>query len=124
MTYARDTRLRQERDRVAWAGETQVLMEAERTGSGQRESETIQFGVVFEGRPFFTWHVELLEGSLVAGDYPVVNAFVTDWDTTELNDRVTLFRGARIATVVTASTSYHLGFMLSFVGTAYKGPLA
>lgn len=112
------TRVRQERDQATWVGETQVLVELSTQGQGELTTP-MDFGVVYPNRPFFTWHVELLSGTLVAGDFPAVSAFVSEW---VLNQKQ-YYTGATVSVRVSASSFYHLGFLFSFVGESFRGPL-
>ena len=113
------SRIRQERDRAAWTGSSQVLIELQTNGVGEITTDEIDFGVVFTKRPFFTWHVELVTGALVAGDFPSVSAFVTDWS---INSKG-YYVGAIVSVRVSSVTQYNLGFMLSFVGESFRGPV-
>lgn len=112
------TRTRQERDQATWVGETQILVELITQGQGE-VTTPVDFGAVFPNRPFFTWHVELLSGELTPGDFPGVSAFVGEW----LVDPKGYYTGATVSVRVTASTSYHLGYLFSFVGESFRGPV-
>jgi hypothetical protein len=114
------SRKRQEVDRAAWSKEVQVLLEFQTEGSGEVNTGNMGFGQNFEGVPFFTYHVELLSGELVEGDFPLVSAFVSDWDIAEISG-VEVYVGAAVGIRVKSTTRYNLGFLLSFQGTAYRG---
>lgn len=113
-----NTRTRQERDQSTWVGETQILVEMVTQGQGE-VTTLVDFGAVFTNRPFFTWHVELLSGALVAGDFPGVSAFVGEW----MVDTKGFYTGASVSVRVSAATFYHLGFLFSFVGESFRGPV-
>jgi hypothetical protein len=114
----KNTRTRQERDQATWVGETQILVEYTTEGQGELTSP-VEFGVVFPKRPFFTWHVELLSGELVPGDFPAVTAFVNEWVLSGKG----YYTGALVSVRVSAATRYQLGFLFSFVGESFRGPV-
>ena len=114
------SRKRQEVDRSAWAAEVQVLMEFFTEGSGEVDSGVLGFGQSFEKVPFFTYHVELRSGALVEGDFPIVSAVISSWDTATIAGQ-DLYTGASVGVRVSSSTAYDLGFLFSFQGIAFRG---
>lgn len=130
MTY-RETKRNERRvelDRATWAGTTILQTAYETEGSGQFISEEIDFGTVFESRPFFSFGVELVEGqTLVVGDYPFVTAGVSEWvqepdvETAAADpQQIVHYLGAYVWINVASSNPYILRFRLSFEGTASK----
>jgi len=113
------SRIRTERDRAGWANTAQVLVELQTNGVGEVLTDEINFGLVFTRRPFFSWHVELVSGDLVMGDFPSVSAFVSDWS---INSKG-YYIGAIAAVKVSSITPYNLSFLLSFVGESFRGPV-
>jgi hypothetical protein len=130
MTYEQTKRneRRVELDRQTWAGTTVLQTAYETEGSGQFISDEISFGTVFEGRPFFSHGVELVEGqTLVAGDYPFITAGVSEWvqepdvETAAADpQKIVHYLGAYVWINVASSSSYLLRFRLSFEGTASR----
>ncbi len=114
------SRKRQEVDRAAWASEVQVLFTYTTEGSGEVDTGILHFGQSFEKVPFFTYHVELLSGELVTGDFPLVSAFVSQWDVATIAGNE-LYVGASVGIRVQSTTRYNLGFLLSFQGKAFRG---
>lgn len=125
-TYPRIRRAetRIELDRGTWAENTFVVMTYDTVGTGVFNTELIDFGVVFEGRPFFSYGVELQGGEeLVDNDYPMVTAGVAEWQTTEIvEDQQSLpfYLGAYLFISVDSSSSYRLRFRLAFEGIAMR----
>lgn len=114
-------------DRDTWAGSTLLVMSYDTAGTGVIESELIDFGVVYEGPPFFSYGVELQAGqTLVSGDYPKVTAGVREWelastDTENTDARATPFYlGAYLWFSIDADNAYRLRFRLSFEGIAIR----
>lgn len=111
-------------DRNAWAGTTLLVFAYDTVGSGVINTELLDFGLVFEGPPFFTYGAEAQPGqALVSGDYPKITAGVREWHFAdlELDDRaVPFYLGAYLWISIESTTSYRLRFRLSFEGTAIR----
>jgi hypothetical protein len=115
-------------DRRTWAGATTIVLAYETKGAGTLTTELLDFGLVFEGPPFFTYGVELAQGEiLVDGDYPMVSAGIAEWVTKETSDEdfaekqlKLLHTGAYVAINVQTNKSYRLVFRMSFEGIAFK----
>ncbi len=126
MTYrsiskaGRKTRLDQE----TWAGTTLLFLSYDMTGVGEVETELLDFGLVFEGVPFFSYGVELQPGEvLTPGEFPAVMCGVKEWQLTEVeaDTRATPFYlGAYLWISVSSNISYRLRFRLSFEGIAMR----
>jgi hypothetical protein len=126
MTYNRVRRAEQRKDldRLTWSGTSVAQVAYETIGSGQFITEVLNFGTVFEGTPFFSFGVELIEGQfLVDGDYPFVTAGVSAWEQIPsleealLNPTRTVhYLGANVWINVASSTQYGLRWRLSFEG--------
>jgi hypothetical protein len=88
------------------------------------ETELIDFGLVFEGPPFFSYGVEVQPGeALVADDYPEITAGVREWQLSEveIDERATPFyRGAYLWISIQSKSAYRLRFRLSFEGTSMR----
>jgi hypothetical protein len=126
----RNNELGREIDRRTWAAPTTIVLAYETKGSGTFTTELLDFGLTFEGPPFFTYGVELLEGeTLVENDYPFVAAGVAKWEVKEPSQEdfeekslKLLHTGAYVGLNVRASKAYNIIFRMSFQGTAYKSP--
>lgn len=124
--YPRVRRVEQSRelDRGTWADTTVVLFTYDTVGAGIIQTELIDFGLVYDGPPFFAYGVENIEGqTLVSGDFPEITAGVREWYTSELGEEdrvVPLYRGAYLWISIASKTSYRLRFRLSFEGTAFR----
>lgn len=117
-----DTKTRLDRD--TWAGPHLVVTAYDTVGSGEFNTELIEFGTVFEDAPFFAYGVELAENeTLVDGDYPFVSCGVSQWEVTKTEEDVAglnYYLGAYVWVNVVSSKQYRLRFRLSFEGTAMK----
>lgn len=127
MTYSniRKAEIRRDLDRNTWAGPVQVLSTYATVGTGEFVTEAIEFGAVFEGRPFFAFGVELQESSpaLVDGDFPLVGGGVTEWVVKEVPDdenKTVFYVGAYVWVTVVATTPYEMLWRFSFDGTAMR----
>lgn len=112
-----------ETDRNSWAGNNLVVTTWDTIGSGTTQTGGLTFGSVFEGRPFFSYGVELQENeTLVDGDYPFTACGVLEWTTTVAADeRAQLFyTGAVVWIRVDAGTQYRLRFRFAFEGTVIR----
>ncbi len=123
--YVRSRRAtkRQELDRATWAQPIQVVVAYETEGVGELLTDPIDFGVVFEGAPFFSYGVELVEDqTLVSGDFPFVTCGVNEWVTVEEESDQVLQRhtGAVVWIRVSSATQYQMRFRLSFEGVAFR----
>lgn len=110
-------------DRNSWAGSQLVLATWDTIGSGTILTGGITFGAVFEGRPFFSYGVELQENeTLVDGDYPFTACGVSEWRTTELADERAqpFYTGAVVWIRVDANFPYRLRFRFAFEGTVVR----
>ncbi len=125
MTYrlTRQEDRRTQLDRQTWAGPVQLVLTYELTGAGEHTSEMISFGTVFEGKPFFTYGVELAEGeTLIGGDFPLIMAGVGEWDLTEIDndDEDPFYLGAKVWFNAVTKQTYSYLFRLSFEGVAVR----
>jgi len=99
-------------------------------GSGTFLTEEVSFSTAFEGTPFFSYGVELVEGQeLVSGDYPFVTVGVAEWvikETTEedfIEKKIKPFYlGAKLWISVSSSKSYELTYSMVFEGVVMKNP--
>lgn len=111
-------------DRDTWAGQSLLVFAYDTVGSGVINTELLDFGLAFEGPPFFTYGAEAQPGVvLVADDYPKITVGVRQWHTSdiEVNDRAVLFYlGAYLWISIESNTAYRLRFRLSFEGTAFR----
>ncbi len=125
MTYrlTRQEDRRTQLDRQTWAGPVQLILTYELTGAGEHTSEMIPFGAVFEGKPFFSFGVELAEDeTLTDGDFPLIMAGVGEWDLTEIDnaDEDPFYLGAKVWFNAVSKQSYAYLFRLSFEGVAVR----
>lgn len=115
---------RKELDRGTWAGTQLLIVTYDTFGVGEIETELIDFGVVFDGVPFFAYGVETLPDQiLTVGDFPLVTVGVRSWHTTEADEdsQAKLFYlGAFLWISIGATTTYRLRFRLSFEGTTMR----
>jgi hypothetical protein len=111
-------------DRGTWAGESLLILSYDTVGAGVIETELLDFGLVFEGPPFFSYGVELQPGHvLVANDFPLVTAGVKEWKITEVeadSQATPFYLGAFLWISIEANTAYHLRFRLSFEGITMR----
>lgn len=125
MTYReiRQADSRTELDRATWAGPVQLLLTYELIGVGEHISEMIEFGTVFESRPFFTYGVEVAPDTpLATGDFPTAMAGVNEWHVTEDEDErhTRYYLGGRVWFYTVSNSSYRYLFRLSFEGVAVR----
>ncbi len=127
MTFqgTRKVQTQQELDRVTWAQPSLLIMSYDTVGTGAFLTETLAFGMVFEGQPFFSYGVELLPGEiLIEGEYPGVMCGVREWNQTENETETTaasnFYIGAALWMEVVTAVSYKLRFRLSFEGIAMR----
>lgn len=113
-----------EYDRGTWAVNRLLILTYDTYGAGVIESELIDFGLVFEGPPFFSYGVEAQPGeTLVTDDYPLVTAGVKEWHTTEVEEdsqATPFYLGAHLWINITANTAYRLRFRLAFEGISMR----
>jgi hypothetical protein len=111
-------------DRDTWAGQSLLIFAYDTVGAGVIETELLDFGIVFEGPPFFTYGAEVQPGeTLISGDFPEVTAGVREWHTSEVavDDRaIPFYLGAYLWINIRSGTAYRLRFRLSFEGTAMR----
>lgn len=125
-TYSRIRRAetRTELDRETWASPELLIATYDTVGAGVIETELIDFGLVYEGPPFFSYGVEVQPGqALISGDYPEITAGVREWYTTEADadsQADVFYLGAYLWISIKASTAYRLRFRLSFEGISLR----
>lgn len=111
-------------DRDTWAGTSLLIISYDTLGVGTFETELLDFGLVFEDAPFFSYGAELQPGqALTAGDYPIVNCGVKEWETTDIAENaraIPFYLGAYVWINVTANTTYRMRFRLSFEGMTMR----
>jgi hypothetical protein len=111
-------------DRATWAGPTVLIFAYDTIGRGVIETELLDFGLVFEGPPFFSYGAEVQPGqALVAGDYPEITLGVKEWHRSdiEIDSRaVPFYLGAYLWISIQSASTYRLRFRLSFEGTAVR----
>lgn len=114
-----------ELDRTTWAQDTQTVFRVNVSGRGSRELDEIEFGLPYQGVPFFSYGVELApDETLTTGDFPFVSAGVARWKTSVEPNQVVepRYLGATIFVNVATKRSYDLVFSFIFEGTAYQNP--
>ena len=111
-------------DRETWAGNNLLVLAYDTVGTGVIQTDLIDFGVVFEDVPFFSYGVELQVGhTLVTGDFPECTAGVRQWHTTEVaegSQAKPFYLGAYLWISINAATAYRLRFRLSFEGVTMR----
>lgn len=116
---------KQRLDRNQWADVLQLIIAFDFDGVGSKTQE-IEFGMVFEGAPVFSWGVELQEDDeLTPNDYPFVTAGVASWvtKTASADERSTLlYLGGTVWYRSVSNRSYRTRLRTSFEGIAYKNP--
>lgn len=119
----RDAYQRQERDRSTWASNVQAVRRVRVTGRGSINIP-FEFGLAYQGPPFFSYGVELASGALVPNDFPFVTAGVAGWMYTEVSDEmaVPLYTGAELFVGVWSVAEYDLIFTFVFEGIAFQNP--
>lgn len=126
MTY-RNIRKADQRNRLdqsTWADNRLLILAYDTLGVGEIQTELIDFGLVFEDVPFFSYGVELQPGqALVEGDFPNVMCGVREWQLTEVERdtrAISLYIGAFLWISIASSISYRLRFRLSFEGISMR----
>ena len=118
-TRIRKAATRQNLDRDTWAGNTLVILSYDTQGVGVIQTGVLDFGIVYEGPPFFSYGVEVQSGqALVSGDFPEVSAGVASWEITE--GAMPFYLGADLWITVRANSPYRLRFRLSFEGISMR----
>lgn len=121
----RRSNIRQALDRGQWADPVQLIVAFDFDGAGS-ELVDIDFGLVFEGSPLYSWGVELQEDEILTpDDYPHVTSGVSSWKTkqvTEDKPGVLLYLGATVWYRSVSSRTYRTRLRTSFEGIAYKNP--
>lgn len=111
-------------DQSTWAQNSLLFLSYDTIGSGEIETELIDFGLVFENKPFFSYGVELQPNqALVAGSFPAVMCGVREWQLTEVerdNRAIPLYIGAFLWISIASNISYRLRFRLSFEGISMR----
>ncbi len=111
-------------DQTTWARSALLLLSYDTIGAGEIETELIDFGLVFEDKPFFSYGVELQPNeTLIAGEFPAVMCGVREWQLTEVerDDRaIPLYIGAFLWISISSNISYRLRFRLSFEGISMR----
>lgn len=111
-------------DRDTWADNRLLILAYDTLGVGEIETELIDFGLVFEEVPFFSYGVELQPNeTLIAGEFPAVMCGVREWQLTEVerDNRDSLFYiGAFLWISIASNISYRLRFRLSFEGISMR----
>ena len=125
MTYReiRQADTRTQLDRSTWSGPIQLLLTYELVGVGEHISEMIEFGAVFESRPFFTYGVEVAPDTpLVTDDFPTCMAGVSEWNIAEVEDdrHTRFYLGAKVWFYTVSLSTYRYLFRLSFEGVAAR----
>jgi len=124
MTYpgVRKAATKSRLDQQTWAGNTLLLLSYDTIGAGEFDTPPLDFGLVFEGAPFFSFGVELQPGEvLLPSAYPAVMCGVREWQVTEVeaDDQTTpYYIGASLWIFV--SSPYLLRFRLSFEGITMR----
>lgn len=120
----------QDLDRRTWAAPTTVVFTFETVGAGSIMTPELEFGISYEGAPFFSSGVALASGELVSGDYPFVTVGVAEWITKEIDDEDFLIKGIKPSHIgailwinVSSRGTYKLNHNFAFEGTAFKNPM-
>lgn len=117
--------VRRNLDRGQWAEQTQLVVAFDFDGSGSDTVE-VDFGIVFEGAPLYSWGVELADDeTLVEDDYPHVSSGVAEWKTKQASENEQsnlLYSGATVWYRSVSSRSYRTRLRTSFEGIAFKNP--
>ena len=121
---------RRDIDRRTWASPTTIVFAYETIGSGSFLTPELDFGLSYEGSPFFSFGSSLVTGELTDGDYPFITVGVAEWLTKEVDDEDFAIKGIKLEHVgailwvsVSSSTAYTLSHNLVFEGVAYKNPM-
>lgn len=121
----RQANKRQALDRGQWADETQLLIANDFSGAGSQLID-VEFGIVFDGAPLYSWGVELQEDEILTpGDYPHVTSGVSSWVTKQASTNEQsnlLYLGASIWFRTVSSRDYRTRLRMSFEGVAFKNP--
>ena len=117
-------------DRRTWASPTAIVFTYGTKGAGALQTEQLDFGIAYEGPPFFSYGTSLARGELVEGDYPFVTIGVTEWITKVVDDEDFVIKkikplhvGAILWIAVSSRESYELEHNLIFEGVAFKNPM-
>ena len=113
-----------ELDRKTWADTAFLVVAYDTVGTGTFETDLIDFGLVYEDAPFFSYGVELAPDQvLVDDDYPNVSCGVSNWETqtfSTFDGSSTYYVGAYVWLYVDCLTPYNLRFRLAFEGTTMR----
>ncbi len=111
-------------DQQTWAGTSLLLLSYDTIGVGEIETELIDFGLVFEGAPFFSYGVELQPGeTLTEGTFPSVMCGVKEYQLTEVEadtQATSFYIGAFLWIAISSTLSYRLRLRLSFEGVSMR----
>lgn len=111
-------------DQSTWARNSLLFLSYDTIGTGEIETELIDFGLVFEDKPFFAYGVELQPNeALIAGQFPSVMCGVREWQVTEVERdarAIPLYIGAFLWISIVTNVSYRLRFRLSFEGISMR----
>ncbi len=117
-------RQRTELDRATWSTTQLLIATYDTVGSGVVETELIDFGLVFDGPPFFSYVVEVQpDQQLIPNDFPEITVGVKSWETTDADGdtrSTPFYLGAFLWMSIGANSSYRLRFRLSFEGTTMR----
>ena len=112
-------------DRGQWAEDTQLIIAFDFDGVGAEQVD-VEFGIVFEGAPLYSWGVEMQEDeTLSPGDFPHVTSGVAAWNTKEASTNSEgrlLYLGATVWYRSVASRGYRTRLRTSFEGIIFKNP--
>lgn len=127
----RSAEFRHDLDAGMVAGVDRVVWRIESRGTpGQFGSVTTlpsdTFGVAFQGKPFFSWGVEVVDGNvnLQEGLFPFVTAGVYEWQTmpTQNEGVEPRYVGASVYLGVQSGWEYEYVFTFSFEGVVFRSP--
>ncbi len=111
-------------DQTTWARNSVLFLSYDTIGVGEIETELIDFGLVFEEKPFFSYGVELQPNeTLIAGSFPAVMCGVREWQLTEVERdirAVPFYIGAFLWISISSNISYRLRLRLSFEGISMR----
>jgi len=117
-------------DRRTWASPTNVVFAFETNGAGSIMTPELEFGISYEGAPFFSSGVALVSGELTSGDYPFVTVGVAEWITKDVGDEDFIIKGIKPSHTgailwinVSSRGTYKLRHSFVFQGTAFKNPM-
>jgi hypothetical protein len=110
----------QSADRTSWAQRGRELVRFDTTSTGTLITPQIHFTYMYEHSPYFSFGVELLEGTLTDENIPITSAGVASWLTMTLPRGMLVYRGATLWAAVTSEAQFGLGWTFSFEGIVYR----